>query len=208
MAPCAPGPPDSMSFPVPCSVISAILGPYGPSRNVANNWPLVEAALDARAIYSPLCAVAAIATISVETRRFSPIKKRASTAYLRGLYENRKDLGNDLPGDSVKFYGRGFIPIIGRRSYEHFGAEIGRDLARDPDLAIDPAIAAAILAAYFKDRDVRASADKQNWRMVRLRVNSASTEWTRFFDVVLKLVEALKCQPVGTEPEAVEGVGR
>jgi hypothetical protein len=197
-----------MNFPVPCSVISEILGPYGPPRNVANNWPLVERALDARAIYSPFCAVAAIATIAVETRRFCPIKKRGSTAYLRGLYENRKDLGNVQTGDSVKFCGRGFIPIIGRRSYEHFGAEIGKDLARDPDLAIDPAIAAAMLAVYFKDRDVRASADKQNWRMVRLRVNPASTEWTRFFDVVLKLVGALKYPRVGAEPEAVEDLGR
>jgi hypothetical protein len=197
-----------MNFPVPVQVISAILGPYGPSRNVANNWPLVERTLDARAIYSPLCAIAAIATISVETRRFCPIKQHRSSSYLRGLYENRKDLGNDRPGDSLRFCGRGFIPIIGRRSYEHFGVEIGKDLARDPDLATDPAIAAAIVAAYFKDRDVRASADKQNWRMVRLRVNSASTEWTRFFDVVLKLVGALKCPPVGTEREAVEGLGQ
>jgi hypothetical protein len=193
-----------MNFPLPVPLIAAILGSYGPPRNVASNWPLVEAALDARAIYSPLCAVAAIATISVETRRFSPIKQHRSSSYLRGLYENRKDLGNDRPGDSVKFCGRGFIPIIGRRSYEHFGIEIGKDLARDPDLAIDPAIAAAILAAYFKDRDVRASADKQNWRMVRLRVNSAATEWPRFFDAVLKLVGALKCPQV--DPEAVEGV--
>lgn len=198
-----------MNFPVPSAAISAILGPYGPPRNVANNWPLVEAALDARAIYSPWCAVAAIATISVETRWFCPIKQRRSPSYLKGLYENRKDLGNDQPGDSVKFCGRGFIPIIGRRSYEHFGVEIGKDLARNPDLAIDPAIAAAILAVYFKDRDVRASADKQNWRMVRLRVNSASIEWTRFFDVVLKLVGALKCPPpVGADPEAVEDLGQ
>jgi hypothetical protein len=192
-----------MNFPVPSEMISAILGPYGPSRNVANNWPLVEAALDARAIYSPFCAIAAIATISVETRWFSPIKQRRSSSFLRGLYENRKDLGNDRPGDSVKFCGRGFIPIIGRRSYEHFGIEIGKDLVRDPDLVIDPAIAAAILAAYFKDRDVRASADKQNWRMVRLRVNSGATEWPRFFDAVLKLVGALRlpqaqCSPVDT----------
>jgi len=123
-----------MKVPVPVPLIAAILGPYGPPTNVANNSPLVEAALDAAAIYSPLCAVAAIATISVETRRFCPIKQRSSLSYLRGLYENRKDLGNDQPGDSVRFCGRGVIPIIGRRSYEHFGVEIGKDLARNPDL--------------------------------------------------------------------------
>lgn len=184
-----------MNFPVPAAVISAILGDRGPLEKVAANWPLIEAALDARAIYSPLCAVAAIATIAVETRWFCPIEERNHPSYLRGLYENRKDLGNDQPGDGLRFRGRGFVPIIGRRSYEHFGRQIGMDLAGNPDLALDPAIAAAILAVFFKDRGVHRSADQQNWEMVRRRVNGAANGWTRFFDVVLKLVAASNNPP-------------
>jgi hypothetical protein len=100
-----------MNFPVPSMVISSILGYYGPLAKVTANWPLVEASLDTAGIYSPLCAVAAIATISVETGRFNPTKERGGPTYL------------------TKFQGRGFIPIVGRREYEHFGMEIGKDLA-------------------------------------------------------------------------------
>jgi predicted chitinase len=187
-----------MNFPVPRRIIASILGDYGPFAKVDVNWPLVEAALDAAAIYSPLCAVGAIATISVETGRFSPIKERGGPTYLANLYEDRKDLGNVNPGDGAKFQGRGFIPIIGRRDYEHFGMEIGKDLAGSPDLALNPPIAAAILAVYFEERDVRAFADQENWEMVRRRVNAALTEWPRFMDAVTKLVSALKNPPPST----------
>lgn len=197
-----------MNFPVPIAVISSILGEYGPLPKVEAHWPLIEAALDAAGIYSPLCAVAAIATISVETGRFSPIKERGGPSYLTNLYENRKDLGNVNPGDGAKFQGRGFVPIVGRRSYEHFGREIGQDLVGNPDLALDPPVAAAILAVYFKDRDVRAVVDQQNWEMARRRVNAALTEWPRFIDVVTKFVSALKNPPppptVGTSQQAVQ----
>jgi len=199
-----------MNFPVPCAMISAILGRYGPPPNVANNWPLVERALDDQAIYSPLCAVAAIATISVETRWFRPVKLSDRPSYLRDLYEDRKDLGNDQPGDGVKFCGRGFIPILGRRSYEYFGMQIGMDLIRNPDLAMDPAIAAAIFAVSFKDRGVHRLANQHNWEMVRRRVNHGADAWARFFDAVLKLVAAFNNPPppACAEPGAVEGLGR
>jgi hypothetical protein len=200
-----------MNFPIPTTMIAAILGDYGPLPKVAANWPLVEGALDAAAIYSPLCAVAAIATISVETGRFGPIKERGGVSYLTNLYENRVDLGNVNPGDGAKFQGRGFVPIIGRRDYEHFRKEIGKDLACNPDLALDPAIAAAILAAYFKERDVRAFADQQNWEMVRRRVNAGLSEWPRFIDVVTKLISALKNSPpstAGTSHEPTEEFGQ
>lgn len=184
-----------MKFPLPIPLISAILGPYGPLANVANNWPLVERALDDCMIYSPLCAVAAIATISIETGTFSPIKERGGPQYLTNLYENRKDLGNDEPGDGVKFRGRGYIQITGRWDYQHFGAEMGRDLISNPDLALDPSIAGVILALYFRERQIREYADQQNWEMVRRRVNGGLTGWPRYIDAVTKLVSALKTPP-------------
>ena len=189
-----------MNFPVSCAAISAILGDYGPLEKVAANWPLVEAALDARAIYSPLCAVAAIATIAVETGRFSPIKERGGPSYLANLYEGRGDLGNVKLGDGSRYQGRGFIPINGRRSYEHFGREIGRDLAGNPDLALDPSVAAAILATLFLERQIRDYASQRNWEMVRRRVdrNSDVIEWPRFIDVATHLVAALENPPPQT----------
>jgi predicted chitinase len=189
-----------MNFPLPSTVVAAILGDYGPLSKINAHWPLVEAALDAAGIYSPLCAVAAIATIAVETGRFGPIKERGGPTYLANVYENRKDLGNVNPGDGAKFQGRGFIPIVGRREYERFGKEIGKDLAGNPDLALDPPIAAELLAAYFKERDVRTFADQENWEMVRRRVSAIvdRTEWPRFLDIATQLVSALKNPPPST----------
>lgn len=193
-----------MNFPLSVELIAAILGPYGPIANVAANWPILESALDARGIYSPLTAVASIATVSVETGTFSPQKERGGPTYLTNLYENRKDLGNVNPGDGVKFRGRGFIQITGRWDYEHFGQEIGQDLANNPDLALDPAIAADILALYFLERHIPFYADQQNWEMVRRRVNGGLTGWPRFMDVVTKLTTALDNPPpaAGTSLEA------
>ena len=187
-----------MNFPVPCSAISSILGDYGPLAKVAANWPLVESALGDARIYSPLCAVAAIATISADTGRFSPIKEGGDPVYLTSLYENRQDLGNTQTGDGARFASRGFVRIIGRRDYEHFGREIGLDLVANPDAPLSPAVAAAILAVYFKDRNVRTFADQQNWEMVRRRVSGNLSSWSRFIDPVTKLVAALKNPPLPT----------
>ena len=184
-----------MNFPLPPEILSAILGPYGPLQNVQNNWPLVETMLDGRGIYSPMCAVAAISTIAVETGTFCPIKERGGPAYLTNLYENRKDLGNDQPGDGVKFRGRGYIQVTGRADYAHFGSECEVDLISNPDLALDPSVSAAILALYFEERQIGDYADQQNWEMVRRRVNGGLTGWPRFIDAVTKLVSALKNPP-------------
>jgi hypothetical protein len=187
---------ETMNFPLPPEVISAILGPFGPLDNVRTNWPLVEAALDRRGVYtSPYVGVAAISTIAVETGNFSPVKERGGPAYLTNLYENRKDLGNIVPGDGAKFRGRGFVQITGRWDYDHFGSEIGVDLVNDPDRALDPAVSADVLALFFLERHIPFYADQQNWEMVRRRVNGGLTGWPRFIDAVTKLVTALKNPP-------------
>lgn len=181
-----------MNFPVTVAMISAILGAYGPLQNVTANWPRLESALDELGIYSDLCAVAVIATVAIETGTFSPIKERGGPAYLTNLYENRVDLGNDEPGDGAKFRGRGFVQITGRWDYQHFGDEIGVDLIGNPDAALDPTVAAKILARFFHERQVGDYADAQNWEMVRRRVNGGLTGWPRFIDSVMRLVAALK----------------
>jgi hypothetical protein len=180
-----------MNFPLSVETISEVLGPFGPIENVRANWPLVESALDACMIYSPLCAVGVIATIAVETGCFTPIKERGGPAYLTSVYEGRKDLGNDQPGDGVLFRGRGFVQITGRADYARYGQLVGRDLVSNPDLALDPSVAAAILATYFFERKIRAFADAQNWEMVRRRVNGGLNGWPRFIDAVSKLIAAL-----------------
>jgi predicted chitinase len=50
------------------------------------------------------------------------------------LYEGRKDLGNIIPGDGVKFKGRGLIQITGRYNYEKISKALGIDCINNPAL--------------------------------------------------------------------------
>lgn len=168
--------------------ICAALGVSCPPANVAQNWPLVEAALATRRIDSPMCCIAAIATIAVETGAFAPVKERGGPQYLDALYDGRADLGNTEPGDGSRYRGRGFVQITGRWNYEHFGKEIGVNLVSQPDLALDPRVAAEIFAMFFQERRVAPFADAQKWDLVRRRVNGGVNGWPRFIDVINKLV--------------------
>ncbi|MGH9685299.1 MAG: glycoside hydrolase family 19 protein [Candidatus Acidiferrales bacterium] len=171
--------------------IAQSLGIYGAIENVLANWPIVEAALESDEILDEATAIAAIATIVTETGNFSPVKERGGPQYLTKLYENRKDLGNTEPGDGAKFRGRGFIQITGRWDYDHFGKEIGQDLVANPDLALAPATAAAIFAAFFRDRGIPAMARLGEWEMVRRRVDGGMNGWPRFSTAVAALRAAL-----------------
>jgi len=66
------------------------------------------------------------------------------TAAQRG-YEGRKDLGNTVLGDGKRYAGRGYVQITGRTNYSKASSLTGRDLVGNPDLALDPDIAARII---------------------------------------------------------------
>ena len=55
-----------------------------------------------------------------------------------------KDLGNTKPGDGYLFRGRGFVQITGRRNYTFVGSKIGFPLDKEPELALDWAVARKI----------------------------------------------------------------
>lgn len=171
--------------------ISEILGPFGPIENVRVNWPLIEGALERQEISSLATRIAAIATVAVETGRFSPIRERGGPAYFTKNYEGRADLGNTQPGDGAKFCGRGYIQITGRGNYSEYGRQIGVDLLANPDLALDPAIGAQVLALFFRAKNIPRLAEDGKWESVRRRVNGGLNGWDRFTAYVDALSKAL-----------------
>lgn len=63
------------------------------------------------------------------------------------------NLGNTEPGDGYRYRGRGLFQLTGKSNFERYGRLTGHpELVDNPDLANDPAIAAAIAVAYMKDR--------------------------------------------------------
>lgn len=180
-----------MIEPTTPETIADLIGAYAPIENARANWPLIERALQRYNIDSILTRIAAIATVAVETGRFSPIRERGGPAYFTKNYEGRLDLGNDEPGDGAKFYGRGFIQITGRANYANYGREIGVDMISNPDLALDPAISAQVLALFFRTKNIPRLAESGKWEAVRRRVNGGLNGWDRFSSYVVTLSKAL-----------------
>jgi len=151
---------------------------------VEANLPYVLQTLSEYGLLDRPTLIAAIATIGVETGGFKPIKEFGGTSYFTRLYEHRKDLGNNRPGDGALFCGRGFIQITGRSNYFEYGKILGIPLGANPDLALDPAIAAKILVLYFRNRKIPQLAAAGNWKGVRRAVNGGLNGWGEFYRFV------------------------
>jgi putative chitinase len=78
------------------------------------------------------------------------------------MYGNRKDLGNDQPGDGWKYHGRGYIQLTGKANYTDAGKDLNLDVVNHPELAANPANAPKIAVWFWKhkvDNDNRENVD-------------------------------------------------
>jgi hypothetical protein len=148
------------------------------------NWPLILDALKEQGIFDRAVAIAALATVGVEVGSgFTSIPEFASGEQ----YEGRADLGNVQPGDGPRYKGRGFIQLTGRANYRVYGRQLGLDLESDPDSALAPAVAARVLALYFRNRNIPAMAGSGDWVAVRRAVNAGDNGLARFNEFVAAL---------------------
>lgn len=154
---------------------------------VATYWPGLRAALIEHEITHPSAIIAAIATVRVEAPTFEPVHEYGGPSYW-ARYEGRQDLGNTERGDGVRYHGRGFIQLTGRANYRAYAAALGVPLEAEPDLALEPEVAARIFARYFRNREVHRAAEAGNWTGVRQRVNGG----TNGLDHLLALVARLQ----------------
>ncbi len=82
----------------------------------------------------------AFATMTVETfvprtgQLYEPVVESGANSYFK-KYDGRVDLGNDRPGDGLRFKGRGYVQITGRKNYSKFGLQNEPEEALNPDIA-------------------------------------------------------------------------
>lgn len=71
-----------------------------------------------------------------------PIPEMGSNSYFTVRYwlnmKVRHALGNLSPEDAVKYKGRGYVQLTGRRNFTLFGRLLGINLVASPDLALEP----------------------------------------------------------------------
>lgn len=82
-----------------------------------------------------------LATAHHETDRFSTMTEYATGA----AYEGRVDLGNTEKGDGMRFRGRGYVQITGRKNYEWGSRASGIDLIANPVAAEDVEVAKRLI---------------------------------------------------------------
>jgi putative chitinase len=92
-----------------------------------------------------------LATTYHETaHRMEPINEYGGPSYWQ-KYQGRASLGNFQPGDGVKFHGRGYTQLTGRKNYRVMSEVLRQfypdapNLLDDPDAANDPRYAAVII---------------------------------------------------------------
>ncbi len=145
---------------------------------VEQNYPLLVRAFLEHARWNRNIALGTIGTVNVEVPNFEPIHEMGGDAYFHRMYdiqgarpEVARQLGNVTPGDGIRYHGRGYIQLTGRSNYRNVGAAINEDLEGNPDRALDPLVAAAVFAVYFRDRGILELCDNADWWNVRGRVN-------------------------------------
>jgi len=161
-----------------------------PAANIRRFWPAIQAACVQSGLTDRASVIAVLATIATEVSSFEPIDEFGGAQYFTEHYEGRADLGNTEPGDGARYHGRGFIQLTGRTNYRSYGQKLGIPLEDQPELALQPDVAARLLAQYFADRGIADAARKRDWQMVRRKVNGGLNGWERFTSLVSRLEHA------------------
>lgn len=167
--------------------VANVLGPLGaPVANVLKSWPIITSALQWAGIADHATLVAAAATVNVECGPWVPIEEYGGWSYYVqefGPYE-------------ATYHGRGYIQLSWSSNYLHYGQEIGINLLGNPALALDPTIAAKVLALYFREHNIPAMADAGNWYGCRVAINGGTNGLGPFLDAVNALLSGPSGTPV------------
>ena len=119
-----------------------------------------------------------LAQIKHESWDFKRMHEVGDKRYFQRMYDKKYDpakakiLGNDRPGDGVRYRGRGYMQLTGRDNYRRVGRLLGVDLERNPELAARPDIAAQVALLYWKKRVRPKVKDWSNVAEVTRPINS------------------------------------
>jgi putative chitinase len=95
----------------------------------------------------------ALATAWHETAHtMQPVKEYGGPRYFTRMYDITgdrpslaKSMGNTTPGDGPRYCGRGYVQLTWKANYARAEKETGKPLVANPDLAMEPIIAAQIM---------------------------------------------------------------
>lgn len=135
-------------------------------------------ACDVYAITTPERLAAFLAQIGHESGSLRYVREVWGPTPEQARYEGRKDLGNDQPGDGLRYCGRGLVQTTGRANYaalrNRLRARLGPDVPdfeAQPELLEQPRWAAWSAADYWGWRRLNELADAGDFESITKRIN-------------------------------------
>ena len=131
-----------------------------------------------------------LAQVAHESGELRYVREIASGA----SYEGRADLGNEYPGDGVRFAGRGFLQITGRANYTECSAALFGDdrLLDHPELLERPVFACRSAGWFWRDyKHLNELADVGNFQLITKRINGGLNGWAarkKYYDRALEVL--------------------
>ncbi len=111
-----------------------------------------------------------IAQIGHESGQLRYVRELASGS----AYEGRKDLGNTMPGDGMKYKGRGLIQITGKANYVALMMALGIDCLEHPEVVEEPVNACRSAGWFWKTNGLNELADQSNFLAITKRINGGT----------------------------------
>lgn len=137
------------------------------SKRVATYIDPLNAAMDEFQINTSTREAAFLAQIGHESGQLLYVEEIASGA----AYEGRADLGNNEPGDGIRFKGRGLIQITGRANYAAVAMALDIDCLDNPQLLCTPVNACRSAAWYWQTHGLNELADAGEFQTITRRIN-------------------------------------
>lgn len=141
--------------------------PLLPRSKVDLYVPYIQRALDEFEINTPARVAAFLGQLAHESGQLKYFEEIASGA----AYEGRKDLGNVVKGDGVRYKGRGPIQLTGRANYREYGKMLGLDLESSPELVASPEVGFRVAAAFWKRKGLNELADAGKYKEISIKIN-------------------------------------
>lgn len=113
------------------------------------------------------------AQLSHESGDFKYTKELGNDLYFK-KYDGRKDLGNIVSGDGLRFKGRGYIQVTGRNNYAQISKDTGIDYLNNPQWLEREADALTSALWYWDTRKLNAIADKDDVLTLTKRINGGT----------------------------------
>ncbi|MDC5413991.1 glycoside hydrolase [Acinetobacter baumannii] len=152
--------------------LTALFKKFGANQSRAEELALAANVhfKDYAILYNELRFAHFIAQLAHESGNFRYMEEIASGA----AYEGRKDLGNVMAGDGVKFKGRGPIQLTGRANYRNYGRALGIDFESHPELVATPSIGLLVACKFWVNNGLNELSDRDDMLTITRRINGGT----------------------------------